>query len=119
MAKDAPRFNAQVFLDSAGLAKEIVEYVRDDVIYSQGDPCDSVMYIQKGSVKLSVLSKNGREAIVAMLGPKDFFGEGCLAGQLVRIGAATAMTPSTILIVGKDQMMSVLHTQRVVTRLGG
>jgi CRP/FNR family cyclic AMP-dependent transcriptional regulator len=102
-------FNAQAFLSSAGIARRIVEYQRTAVIFAQGDPCQSVLYIQKGAVKLSVHSKAGREAIVAMLGPGDFFGEGCLAGQSVRTGSATAITSSTILLVNKKQMVRVLH----------
>src|SRR5882672_8953242 len=104
-SKPNGRFNAQAFLDSAGIAKKIVEYRRTDVIFTQGDPCDHVLYIQKGSVKLSVLSKAGREAVVAMLGPGEFFGEGCLAGQPFRMGTATAITPSVILLVGKAKMV--------------
>ena len=83
-------FNAQAFLESAGIAKKIVDYRRGEVIFTQGDPCEHVLYIQKGNVKLSVLSKSGREAVVAMLGTGEFFGEGCLAGQPVRMGSATA-----------------------------
>ncbi len=73
-------FNAQAFLDSAGVARTVVQYGRGEAIFAQGDPCRHVMYIKAGGVKLSVLSKTGREAVVAMLGPGDFFGEGCLAG---------------------------------------
>ena len=108
MAKSAG-FNVQGFLDSAGLSKKIVEFERSQVIFSQGDRCLSVMYIQTGGVKLSVLSKTGREAVVAMLGPGDFFGEGCLAGQPIRIGSATAVTPSNVLVIEKKQMVKVLH----------
>jgi CRP/FNR family transcriptional regulator, cyclic AMP receptor protein len=108
-------FNAQVFLDSAGLSKTIVEYHRNEVVFTQGDASDSVMYIQNGGVKLSVLSKTGREAVVAMLGPSDFFGEGCLAGQTIRIGTATAMTPTTILEITKNQMVKVLHEQHALS----
>ena len=111
MAKRTRSFNAQAFLDSAGLSKKIVDYRRAEVIFSQGDPCDSVLYIQQGGVKLSVLSKTGREAVVAMLGPGDFFGEGCLAGQPVRMGSATAIVASTILLVGKESMVNLLHKQ--------
>jgi CRP-like cAMP-binding protein len=107
----APDFNAQAFLDSAGLAKTIVQYGRDEVIFTQGDACEHVLYVQSGGVKLSVLSKTGKEAVVAMLGPGDFFGEGCLAGQLVRMGSATAITPSAILRVEKAQMVRLLHRQ--------
>src|SRR3954468_1851576 len=102
-------FNAQAFLDSAGFVKRIVSFSRDEVIFSQGDKCDNVMYIQHGGVKLSVLSKSGREAVVAMLGPGDFFGEGCLAGQPLRIGSAVAITPSRILTIAKDRMVNMLH----------
>ena len=75
-ARGAPAFNAQAFLDSPGLAKKIVEYGRGETIFTQGDPWEDVLYIQTGGVKLSVLSKTGREAVVAMIGPGDFFGEG-------------------------------------------
>ena len=107
----APDFNAQAFLDSAGLAKTIVQYGRDEVIFTQGDPSEHVLYVQSGGVKLSVVSKTGKEAVVAMLGPGDFFGEGCLAGQLVRMGSATAITPSAILRVEKAQMVKLLQRQ--------
>jgi CRP/FNR family cyclic AMP-dependent transcriptional regulator len=115
MAKRSPSFNAQAFLDSAGFAKKIVEYGRDEAIFAQGDLCDSVMYIQSGGVKLSVLSKTGREAVVAMLGPGDFFGEGCLAGQPNRIGGATAITPTHVLVIDKRQMVKVLHKQHALS----
>jgi CRP/FNR family transcriptional regulator, cyclic AMP receptor protein len=108
-------FNAQAFLESAGLSKKIVDYGRSEAIFSQGDRCDAVMYIQKGEVKLSVLSKTGREAVVAMLGPGDFFGEGCLAGQPLRIGSATATAPSSVLVIEKKQMLKVLHTERALS----
>ena len=74
-----------------------------------------MLYIQSGGVKLSVLSKTGREAVVAMLGPGDFFGEGCLAGQPLRMGSATAITPSAILLVGKDKMVRLLHRQHAMS----
>ena len=83
-----------------------------EVIYAQGDPCESVMYLQSGSVKLSVLSKTGREAVIALLGTGDFFGDGALAGQPVRMGGATAAMASTVLIVDKKAMVSLLHKQR-------
>ena len=115
MSKSTSGFNAQAFLDSAGLSKKIVDYGRSEVIFSQGERCESVMYIQRGGVKLSVLSKTGREAVVAMLGPGDFFGEGCLAGQPLRIGSATAITPSKILVIEKKQMVKVLHKQHALS----
>jgi CRP-like cAMP-binding protein len=110
-ARAAPAFNAQAFLDSTGVPRTVAEYARSASVFAQGDPCDHVFYIQSGGVKLSVLSKNGREAVVAMLGPGDFFGEGCLAGQPVRMGSATAISPSVILLVGKQKMVRLLHKQ--------
>jgi CRP-like cAMP-binding protein len=108
-------FEAQAFLDSPGIAKTIVDYGRGETIFTQGDPCEDVLYIQTGGVKLSVLSKAGKEAVVAMLGPGDFFGEGCLAGQPLRMGCATAMTPSVILLVGKAKMARLLHRQHAMS----
>jgi CRP/FNR family transcriptional regulator, cyclic AMP receptor protein len=115
MRARTPSFNVRAFLDSAGLSKRIVEYERAEAIFSQGDPCESVMYIQRGGVKLSVVSKTGREAVVAMLGPGDFFGEQCLAGQPVRIGSAIAITPSTVLVIGKKQMAKELHQHHALS----
>jgi CRP-like cAMP-binding protein len=108
-------FNAQAFLDSAGVQRKVVTYERGGVIFSQGDACESVLYIQLGGVKLSVVSKAGREAVVAMLGPGEFFGEGCLAGQPVRMGMATATRASTILLVEKAQMVRLLHKQHALS----
>jgi CRP/FNR family cyclic AMP-dependent transcriptional regulator len=108
-------FNAQAFLDSAGIARKIVEYRRAAVIFTQGDPCEHVYYLQTGGVKLSVLSTAGREAVVAMLGPGEFFGEGCLAGQSVRVGSATATTDSAVLLVDKNQMVGLLHKQHAMS----
>lgn len=104
-------FNAQDFLDSTGVARRAVEYARKEVIFSQGDASKHVMYIQNGGVKLSVLNEFGKEAVVAMLGPGDFFGEGCLAGQKVRIGTATAITPASVLAIEKSEMERVLHDE--------
>jgi CRP-like cAMP-binding protein len=110
-AKAVAAFNAQAFLNSAGIAKHIVEYRRGETIFTQGDACHHVLYIQTGGVKLSVRSKIGREAVVAVLGPDDFFGEGGLAGQAFRMGSASAITPSTILFIDMDKMARLLHRQ--------
>jgi CRP/FNR family cyclic AMP-dependent transcriptional regulator len=104
-------FNAQAFLDSAGLERTIKEYKKAALVYSQGDPAKHVMYLQEGSVKLSVVSEGGKEAVVAILGPGDFFGEGCMAGQPVRMGTATAISNSTVLLIAKTEMFKVLHEQ--------
>ena len=114
-AKAALPFDAQVFLDSVGAGKAVATYGRSETIFSQGDACEHVMYIQSGGVKLSVLSKAGREAVVAMLGPGDFFGEGCLSGQAFRMGSATAITPSVILLVDKAKMVQLLHKQHAMS----
>jgi CRP/FNR family transcriptional regulator, cyclic AMP receptor protein len=94
-----PAFDPQVFLDSAGLARKLAEFRKKETIFSQGDPAKDVLYIQKGGVRLSVVNDVGKEAVVAVLGPGDFFGEGCLAGQPIRIGTATAITPTTALVI--------------------
>src|SRR3984957_15603136 len=104
-------FNAQAFLDSAGIARRIAEFPRKATIFAQGDPAQAVMYIQEGSVKLTVVNGSGKEAVVAVLGPGDFFGEGCLAGQAVRIGAATAIAPTTVLVIEKKEMIRILHAE--------
>jgi CRP-like cAMP-binding protein len=110
-SKKNPAFNAQTFLDSAGLAREVVEYQKSEKIYSQGESTNDVLYIQKGGIKLSVVNEVGKEAVVAMLGPGDFFGEGGLAGQLARMGTATAITPTTLLVIEKKEMIRVLHAE--------
>jgi CRP-like cAMP-binding protein len=113
--RPVPSFNAQTFLDSPGMAKTIVKYARGETIFTQGDLCEDVLYIRTGGVKLSVLSKSRREAVVAMLGPGDFFGEGCLAGQSLRTGSATAITPSVIVLIRKERMVQLLHQQHAMS----
>ena len=107
----AADFNVQAFLDSAGVARNIVEYQRGESVFTQGDVCSHVNYIQAGSIKLSVLSKIGKEAVVALLGPGEFFGEGCLAGQSIRMSSATAIALTTVLEVEKKEMLRLLHKQ--------
>jgi CRP-like cAMP-binding protein len=102
-------FSAQTFLESAGLARKVAEFAKKETIFSQGDVCRDVLYIQKGGVRLSVVNEAGKEAVVAVLGPGDFFGEGCLAGQPIRIGKATAITATTALVIEKKEMIRVLH----------
>jgi len=107
----APVFDAQAFLDSAGVARKVTEFKRKEAIFSQGDPAKNVLYIQKGGARLSVVNEAGKEAVVAVLGPGDFFGEGCLAGQSLRIGTATAVAPTTVLVIEKNEMIRVLHVE--------
>jgi CRP/FNR family cyclic AMP-dependent transcriptional regulator len=104
-------FDPQAFLDTAGVARKIAEFRRGESIYSQGEAAESVMYVQKGGVKFSVVNGSGKEAVVAMFGPSDFFGEGCMAGQSIRMGTATAITPTTLLVIEKDELRRVLHTE--------
>ena len=106
-----PAFDPQVFLDSAGLARKVVEFRKKETIFSQGDSANNVLYIQTGGVRLSVINEAGKEAVVAILAPGDFFGEGCLAGQPIRIGTATAVTPTTALVIEKKEMIRVLHNE--------
>ncbi len=113
--KEKRAFDAQAFLDSAGVARKIVEYRRSQKVYAQGDPATSVMYIQSGGVKLSVVNEVGKEAVVGILGPGDFFGEGCLAGQRICMGTATAITPTAILVIEKNEMMRVLHSEHALS----
>ncbi len=114
-AATMPVFDLPAFLGSAGGEGEVVHYGRGDIVFTQGQVSECVMYIQSGGVKLSVLSKAGREAVVAMLGPGDFFGEGCLAGQRLRMGSATAITPSDVLLVPKATMVQLLHKQHAMS----
>jgi len=108
--KERP-FDVHAFLESGGVAARIATYRRGGVVYSQGDPCDTILYIQKGGVKLGVISHEGKEAIVAMLGAKDFFGEGALAGQPVRMATATTTSATSLLIIDKQHMIRLLHEQ--------
>jgi CRP/FNR family cyclic AMP-dependent transcriptional regulator len=110
-SKKLSPFDPQRFLDTAGVARQIGEFRRGESIYSQGEAADSVMYVQKGGVKFSVVNGSGKEAVVAMFGPNDFFGEGCMAGQSVRMGTATAITPTTLLVIDKNELLRVLHAE--------
>jgi CRP/FNR family cyclic AMP-dependent transcriptional regulator len=105
-----PAIDAQAFFDAFGIGKSVREYRRSETIFRQGDACDDVLYVQSGGVKLSVGSKTHGEVVLVTLGPGDFFGEACLTGQPVRLGTATAVTPSVIRLVGRRKMIQLLHT---------
>jgi CRP-like cAMP-binding protein len=105
-------FDVQAFLKSAGVSRRIIRFPRGAVVFAQGAPATSVFYIQEGGVKLSVLSSTGKEAVVAMLGQGDFFGEGCLAGQPSRMGTAAAVVPTMVLRIPKREMVRTLHAQQ-------
>jgi CRP/FNR family transcriptional regulator, cyclic AMP receptor protein len=104
-------FDAQVFLDTVGVARKVKEFKKAQVVYSQGDAAESILYIRAGSVKLSVINEVGKEAVVAILESGDFFGEGCLAGQPIRMGTATTIGPTAVLDIEKSEMFKVLHEQ--------
>jgi CRP-like cAMP-binding protein len=104
-------FQVTDYLESAGSARKIVDCEPGTVLFSQGDPASDIRYIQKGTIKLSVISQLGKEAVVAMLGPGDFFGEGALAGQSVRIGTATAVGPCSVLVIEKEAMARLLREE--------
>ena len=109
--KNKSAFDAQVFLESVGASRRVAEFRRQQTIFSQGDAADSVMYVQRGSVKFTVLNESGKEAVVAIFGPGDFFGEGGMAGQTLRMGTATAIVPTTALVIEKDEMIRVLRAE--------
>ena len=110
-AKRRQPFDAESYLQSTGPARKVVKHRRGEEIFAQGDPATDVRYLQKGVIKISVLSRIGKEAVIAMLSPGDFFGEGALAGQTVRIETATALAPSSVLTIEKEAMVRLLHEE--------
>jgi CRP-like cAMP-binding protein len=110
-AARARAFSARAFLDVQGGAATVSHYERGDHVFSQGDAGEHVLYIRSGSVAVSARSTAGQEAVLAVFGPRDFFGEGCLAGQLLRTGSAVVMRPSAILSIARETMARLLHRQ--------
>ena len=110
-SRTRPDFDAQTFLESAGAARRVATYPQGKVVFSQGQSSDAVFYLKEGGIKISVLSHGGKEAVVAMLGPGDFFGEGALTGQSIRIGTATATMSTTVLVIEKEAMLRLLHDE--------
>jgi CRP/FNR family transcriptional regulator, cyclic AMP receptor protein len=115
--KRPPPFDPKSFLAKIGEGRTISRYRRNEVVFSQGDPADAVFYIQRGKVKLTVVSKRGKEAVVAILGAEEFFGEGCLAGQPRRIATVTTMTESTIMRLQKASIVSVLRNEAAFSEM--
>src|SRR6185312_3952985 len=105
----SPAFDVKLFLDSTSLGRKIEKFQSKETVFTQGDPAKNVMYIQEGGVKLTVVNEGGKQAVVAMLGPGDFLGEGCLAGQLICMATATTVAPTTVLVIEKNEMIRVLH----------
>jgi len=108
------RFDVQTFLNSAGVGRKVLELKSKEIVFRQGDSATSVLYIQKGIVKISVVNEGGNEAVVAILGPGNFFGEGCLGERLQRVSTASTITPSTILVIEKPQMIQLLHVEQAL-----
>ena len=108
---DEPTFDPKIFLGRIGEGRSIAKYRRGQAIFSQGERADSVFYIQKGKAKLTVVSKQGKEAVVAILGVDEFFGEGCLAGQTMRIASATAMTDAVVMRLERTAIVRALHDE--------
>ena len=104
-------FDPKVFLSKVNGGRTVSDYRKDQIVYAQGDPADSVFYIHEGKAKVTVLSEQGKEAVVALLGPDDFFGEGCLAGQPKRTITVSAMSESTIVRLAKTAIIRVLHDE--------
>jgi len=104
-------FDVKVFLDSAGLGRRVEKFKAKETIFAQGDPAKNVLYIQDGGVKLTVVNRTGKEAVVAILGPGDFVGEACLAGQAVCVATATAVTSTSVRVIEKHEMVRALHEE--------
>jgi CRP/FNR family transcriptional regulator, cyclic AMP receptor protein len=116
-AKTKRDFDPKTFLATIGEGRTIVPVAKKQTIYAQGAACDALFYIQKGKVRLTVVAKNGKEATVGILNPGDFFGEGGLAGQPLRMGSATALTDCELMRIGKKAMMLALHEQHTLSDL--
>src|ERR1700688_3846317 len=105
-------FDIRAFLSSAGKARSIAKFKKGQVIFSQDVPCDDVLYIQSGNAKLSIVNPQGKEAVLAIVGPGDFLGEGCIIGNPVRMATATAIAPLNAMSIEKKEMMRVLHDEQ-------
>ena len=115
--KQSPRFNPKTFLATVGKGKTLLTPPKQTIIFSQGDAADAVFYIQEGRVKLSVVSPEGKEAIVAILERGNFFGEGCLAGQLVHMATATSLDNATLVRIDKQAMIDMLRNEPAFSEL--
>ena len=111
------RFDPQPFLASVGAGKSVVKYQRDQPIFRQGDAADAVFYIQKGKVQITVVSEQGKEGVIAILEPGEFFGEGCLAGQPLHLASASAMAECAIVRIEKDAMIRALRDDPTFSQL--
>jgi CRP/FNR family cyclic AMP-dependent transcriptional regulator len=110
--KKARSFDIQEFLSSAGKSRRILKFKKGQVIFSQDEPGDDVLYIQSGNAKLTIVNPQGKEAVLAIVGSGDFLGEGCIIGNPVRLTTATAITPMNAMSIEKQEMMRVLHDEQ-------
>ena len=117
MATGQKQFDAKVFLAEANGGRTIGQYRKNQIVFAQGDPADSIFYVQTGNVKITVVSEQGKEAVVAILGTDDFFGEGCLVGQPRRLATATAMTESSIMRLAKVAVTDVIHKEAAFSEM--
>lgn len=107
--KKAGPFDVDQYLASGGAARRLAKYKKGQVLFSQDDPCDNVLYIQAGNAKLTIVNPQGKEAVLAIMGPGDFLGEGCITGNPVRMATATAIAQLDVIVIDKKEMMRVLH----------
>jgi CRP/FNR family transcriptional regulator, cyclic AMP receptor protein len=114
-SKKKGAFDAEAFLNSAGVSRKVEGFRKNEIIFRQGNPSNNVLYIQKGTVKITVMNEAGKEAVVALLGSGDFLGEGCLSGLPFHLGTAIAITPTTALAIEKKEMIRVLHTEHALS----
>jgi len=116
--KEKPKsLDPKMILAKAGKGRSIIKYRKNQIIFSQGDPAEAVFYIQKGKLKVAVVSDRGKEAVAAILGPDEFFGEACIAGQVLRLATVSAMTESVVVRIEKDMMIQLLREQEEFSRM--
>ena len=117
MKKKPASLDPKVILAEAGKGRSIIKYRKNQIIFSQGDPTEAVFYIQKGKLKVAVVSDRGKEAVAAILGPDEFFGEACIAGQVLRLATVSAITESVVVRIEKDTMVQLLREQEAFSQM--
>ena len=117
MIKKPTSLDPKMILAKAGRGRSIIKYRKNQIIFSQGDPAEAVFYIQKGKLKVAVVSDRGKEAVAAILGPVEFFGEACIAGQVLRLATVSAMTESVVVRIEKDAMVQLLREQEEFSKM--
>jgi CRP/FNR family transcriptional regulator, cyclic AMP receptor protein len=115
--KEKPSFDPKIFLAKVGAGRTLADYKEHQLVFSQGDPADAIFYIQKGKIKITVVSDQGKEAVIGILGPRDFFGEGCLTGQPLRMATVTALSECAIVRLEKQATIRVLHEEPTFAEL--